>query len=157
MVNGLEEVKYSDTVKNRFFTEETPQLRNADLIQEEEYACEVTKSTIPNYARVKNVDKQWKYLAQISKDYTQRVQVVQCKSPEQPCENDEDNPGGKGNTVCKQIFSTQKLLVIDATGNVTVDSIEIPSSCLCHAVSKFGKLLTFKGELCTKTLISSFS
>ena len=155
MVNSLEEVKFSDTVKNRFFSTkededtEVPviKLRNAELTEELEYACEVTKSTIPNYARVKNVDKQWKYLAQISKDYTQRVQVVQCKNPEQPCENDEDNPGGKGNTLCKQIFSTQKLLVIDATGNVTVDSIEIPSACLCHAVSTFGKLFSFKASI----------
>ena len=157
MVNGLEEVKFSDTVKNRFFStkeekeekKEIPegdlQVRTLNLIQKEEYACEVTKSTIPNYARVKNVDKQWKYLAQISKDYTQRVQVVQCKNPEQPCENDEDNPVGKGKTVCKQIFSTQKLLVIDKNGNVTVDTIEIPSACLCHVVSTFGKLFSFQG------------
>jgi len=36
------------------------------------------------------------------------------------------------------IYSTQKVLVLDAFGNITVDKIEIPSACLCHSKSGFG-------------------
>ena len=120
----------SDTIFKRFFK---PDFRNST--DSEYLACETIHSTLPNYARVKNVDNKWKYLAQMNRKVSQKIQVILCKNADKPCINDEDNPNGKGNTLCKQLFSTQKLLVLDKFGNVTVDNIQIPSACLCHTIS----------------------
>ena len=54
------------------------------------------RTTLPNYARVKTVDKKWKYLAQMGKKVTQDVEVVVCRKADETCLNDEDNPNGIG-------------------------------------------------------------
>ena len=49
---------------------------------------------------------------------------------------DLDSPHGEGSTLCRQIFSTQRLLALDSDGNVTIDTFELPSACVCKTKIK---------------------
>ena len=91
---------------------------------------------ILRYARAQNVDNKWVYLAQIGNREFQEVEVIICRNPEKTCINDLDSPHGEGSTLCRQIFSTQKLLALDTDGNVTIDTFELPSACVCKTKIK---------------------
>ena len=56
---------------------------------------------------------------------------------------DLDSPHGEGSTLCRQIFSTQRLLALDSDGNVTIDTFELPSACVCKTkIKSFADMLS---------------
>ena len=91
-----------------------------------------------SYGRVKNVKGQWKYLAQLPQFRGFKVQnfeIIHCELSGSPCQNDIDSPFGECQTTCKQIFSARKLVVVDENGDVSLDVFQLPSACLCKALT----------------------
>ena len=122
---------------HRFFTSKSENEVEEEIEAENEkenlqdLACDARKELVPRYTRAKNVNNKWVYLAQIGNREFQEIEVTICKNPQQKCVNDIDSPHGEGSTLCRQIFSTQKLLALDNEGNVNVDTFELPSACVC--------------------------
>ena len=77
------------------------------------------------------MNNKWVYLAQLGNKEYQEVEVTICRNPERRCINDLDSPHGEDTTLCRQVFSTQKLLALDTAGKVNVDTFELPSACVC--------------------------
>lgn len=137
----------SPEAMNRFFKPlDSLKSDKANLIELNDLACESRRDFVPRYSRAKNVNNQWVYLAQIGNKEIQEIEVTICTNPEQTCINDLDSPRGPKTTLCKQIYSTQKLLALDELGNVNVDTFELPSACVCKTVIKefFNPRLSFR-------------
>ena len=118
-LNLAKELNISNTVRDRFFNK--PSTNNKTITSDVEIlspndnfisksdqystnlACGSVRKVIPNFARVKNVDGKWKYLAQMGKEVTQIIEHVICTNEDKSCVNDVDNPHGEGKTFCKQI------------------------------------------------------
>ena len=121
MLNLANELNVSNTVRDRFFNNpsasddtiilpsdvEILQSNENSISKSDQYstnlACGSVRKVIPNFARVKNVDGKWKYLAQMGKEVTQIIEHVICTREDKSCVNDVDNPHGEGKTFCKQI------------------------------------------------------
>ncbi len=98
-------------------------------------ACASRTQDIPRLARAKNTRGKWKYLIQQRGEEVQHFQVTFCTNAGSKCINDEDRPPVEGMTTCKQAYKMQKMLAVDESGQVTVDSFSLPSACLCHFVT----------------------
>jgi len=118
-----------------------------------EPVCKSRKELLPRFTRAKNVDNKWVYLVEAAEHQRQEVELTICENVNVPCKNDFDSPHGRNTTVCKQLFRTQKLLAVDDTGEVVIDTFELPSACICNykAVSGFALELRRGSEL-EKTL-----
>ena len=127
-MNLAKELNISNTVRDRFFNKPTTEdntnipppeveilpsnenltssensIGKSDQYTSANLACGSVRKVIPNFARVKNVDGKWKYLAQMGKEVTQIIEHVICTNEDKSCVNDVDNPHGEGKTFCKQI------------------------------------------------------
>ncbi len=146
ILNNTLELQLSPVAMHRFFTpaqdtetvEETEEVTQEIPVENqlEDLACEARRELVPRYTRAKNVDNKWVYLAQIGNREFQEIEVTICKNPQKKCLNDLDSPHGEDSTLCRQIFSTQKLLSLDSEGNVNVDTFDLPSACVCKTKIK---------------------
>jgi len=101
-------------------------------------ACRSRTEIIPRHTRAKTISGKWKYLLEYSAGPVQNVQMVFCENDGGNCLNENDNPHVDGSTICKQLYKTQKLLAIDEEGEISVDTFELPSACVCHYKESFG-------------------
>lgn len=148
ILNNTVELQVSLATMHRFFTpvsvtEDNSEENIEGAAGEEDktealrdLACEAERKMIPRYTRAKNVNNKWVYLAQMGNREIQQVEVTLCLRPGEKCINDLDSPHGEGSTLCRQIFSTHKLLALDTDGNVNVDTFDLPSACVCKTKIK---------------------
>ena len=140
----------SPEAKKRFFQlgDSLDIVEGSSINELSDLACEARKEILPSLGRARNVNNQWVYLAQIGNKEYQDIEVTLCQNPEQNCINDLDSPRGPKTTLCKQLFSVQKLLALDELGNVNVDTFELPSACICKTVVKeiFNSRLAFRSN-----------
>jgi len=120
-----------------------------------ELACASRTELIPRFARAKNIKGKWKYLLQASDGNVQNYQITVCSTPGGVCVNDLDSPAGEGRTICRQIFKTEKLLALDESGDVVVDTFLLPSACVCHfresPLAEISTRLAANSEVLAKT------
>jgi len=131
-INIADSVVASRLIRNAIFdakpnfTTETPLLRSNFL--KESRACDHRKGTVyPKKA--KNIEGQFVFIVN-DEQYRQSVEIEQCLSEGEPCQNDADAP--LPTTVCRQKFATYRMYVINQDGRQVYDSFSLPSACLCH-------------------------
>jgi len=131
-INIADTVVASRLIRNAIFeakpnlTRETPVLRSNFL--KESRACDHRKGTVyPKKA--KNIEGQFVFIVNDEK-YRQSVEIEQCVSEGDPCQNDSDAP--LPTTVCRQKYATYRMYVINQEGRQVYDSFSLPSACLCH-------------------------
>merc|ERR1712232_1129234 len=108
------------------FTKESPVLRSNFL--KESRACDHRKGTVyPKKA--KNIEGKFVFIVN-DEQYRQSVEIEQCVSEGDPCQNDSDAPLPR--TVCRQKYATYRMYVINEEGRQVYDSFSLPSACLCH-------------------------
>jgi len=108
------------------FTTESPVLRSNFL--KESRACDHRKGTVyPKKA--KNIEGKFVFIVN-DEQYRQSVEIEQCVSEGDPCQNDSDAP--LPTTVCRQKYATYRMYVINQEGRQVYDSFSLPSACLCH-------------------------
>merc|ERR1712232_1350690 len=131
-INIADSVVASRLIRNAIFdakpnfTTETPLLRSNFL--KESRSCDHRKGTVyPKKA--KNIEGQFVFIVNDEK-YRQSVEIEQCISEGDPCQNDSDAP--LPSTVCRQKYATYRMYVINQEGRQVYDSFSLPSACLCH-------------------------
>merc|ERR1712232_1310269 len=131
-INIADSVVASRLIRNAIFdakpnfTTETPLLRSNFL--KESRSCDHRKGTVyPKKA--KNIEGQFVFIVNDEK-YRQSVEIEQCISEGDPCQNDSDAP--LPTTVCRQKYATYRMYVINQEGRQVYDSFSLPSACLCH-------------------------
>merc|ERR1711953_478009 len=135
-------------------------------IDEEQLCSGIPKIIFPRQA--KNLKDEWRYIVNIE-NYTRSVEIEECFNPDFTIDDFEsynthtpsvlfDNEeiieefgscqysGSPGNdpelTVCRQLFTSHKLLALSTEGQLVVDSFQLPSACACFYREDF--LLTFR-------------
>ena len=138
-------------------------------IDEEQLCSGIPKIIFPRQA--KNLKDEWRYIVNIE-NYTQSVEIEECFNPDFTIDDFEstnstnssvlfDNEeiiqefgscqysGSPGNdpdlTVCRQLFTSHKLLALSTEGQLVVDSFQLPSACACFYREDF--LLTFRRNM----------
>merc|ERR1712241_958802 len=138
-------------------------------IDEEQLCSGIPKIIFPRQA--KNLKDEWRYIVNIE-NYTQSVEIEECFNPDFSIDETEssnttnssvlfDNEeiieefgscqysGSPGNdpelTVCRQLFTSHKLLALSNEGQLVVDSFQLPSACACFYREDF--LLTFRSDM----------
>ena len=130
-INIADSVVASRLIRNAIFDAkpnftETPLLRSNFL--KESRACDHRKGTVyPKKA--KNIAGKFVFIVN-DEQYRQSVEIEQCVSEGDPCQNDSDSP--LPTTVCRQKFATYRMYVINQEGRQVYDSFSLPSACLCH-------------------------
>jgi len=130
-INIADSVVASRLIRNAIFDAkpnftETPLLRSNFL--KESRACDHRKGTVyPKKA--KNIEGKFVFIVNDER-YRQSVEIEQCVSEGDPCQNDSDAP--LPTTVCRQKFATYRMYVINQEGRQVYDSFSLPSACLCH-------------------------
>merc|ERR1712232_261432 len=131
-INIADSVVASRLIRNAIFdakpnfTTETPLLRSNFL--KESRSCDHRKGTVyPKKA--KNIEGKFVFIVN-DEQYRQSVEIEQCISEGDPCQNDSDAP--LPTTVCRQKFATYRMYVINEEGRQVYDSFSLPSACLCH-------------------------
>merc|ERR1711997_301563 len=105
---------------------ETPLLRSNFL--KESRSCDHRKGTVyPKKA--KNIEGKFVFIVN-DDQYRQSVEIEQCVSEGDPCQNDSDAP--LPTTVCRQKYATYRMYVINQEGRQDYDSFSLPTACLCH-------------------------
>lgn len=111
-------------------------------------ACRSRTELIPRLARAQSVDGKWKYLVEDGeRGDVQHFRVTVCEGAGGECINDEDSPHGRKTTRCRQAFKVHKLLAVDETGEVQVDSFHLPSACVCHYVQADDVFVGFRSAM----------
>jgi len=138
-------------------------------IDEEQLCAGFPKIIFPKQA--KNLKDEWRYIVNID-NYTQSVEIEECYTPpdydyQEDAVNTTDSSvqfdeeeiitdfgscqysGSPGNdpslTVCRQLFTSHKLLSLSSQGQLVVDSFQLPSACACFVREDF--LLTFRSDM----------
>merc|ERR1712232_70920 len=131
-INIADSVVASRLIRNAIFdakpnfTTETPLLRSNFL--KESRSCDHRKGTVyPKKA--KNIEGKFVFIVN-DEQYRQSVEIEQCISEGDPCQNDSDAP--LPTTVCRQKYATYRMYVINQEGRQVYDSFSLPSACLCH-------------------------
>merc|ERR1712232_1111491 len=131
-INIADSVVASRLIRNAIFENgkpnftETPLLRSNFL--KESRACDHRKGTVyPKKA--KNIEGKFVFIVN-DEQYRQSVEIEQCVSEGDPCQNDSDAP--LPTTVCRQKYATYRMYVINQEGRQVYDSFSLPSACLCH-------------------------
>merc|ERR1712232_1079723 len=131
-INIADSVVASRLIRNAIFdakpnfTTETPLLRSNFL--KESRSCDNRKGTVyPKKA--KNIEGKFVFIVN-DEQYRQSVEIEQCVSEGDPCQNDSDAP--LPTTVCRQKYATYRMYVINQEGRQVYDSFSLPSACLCH-------------------------
>merc|ERR1712141_131364 len=131
-INIADSVVASRLIRNAIFdakpnfTTESPVLRSNFL--KESRACDHRKGTVyPKKA--KNIEGKFVFIVN-DEQYRQSVEIEQCVSEGDPCQNDSDAP--LPTTVCRQKYATYRMYVINQEGRQVYDSFSLPSACLCH-------------------------
>merc|ERR1712232_111492 len=131
-INIADSVVASRLIRNAIFdakpnfTTETPLLRSNFL--KESRSCDHRKGTVyPKKA--KNIEGKFVFIVN-DEQYRQSVEIEQCISEGDPCQNDSDAP--LPTTVCRQKYATYRMYVINEEGRQVYDSFSLPSACLCH-------------------------
>jgi len=130
-INIADSVVASRLIRNAIFDgkpnfTETPLLRSNFL--KESRACDHRKGTVyPKKA--KNIEGKFVFIVN-DEQYRQSVEIEQCVSEGDPCQNDSDAP--LPTTVCRQKYATYRMYVINQEGRQVYDSFSLPSACLCH-------------------------
>merc|ERR1712232_919601 len=131
-INIADSVVASRLIRNAIFdakpnfTTETPLLRSNFL--KESRSCDNRKGTVyPKKA--KNIEGKFVFIVN-DEQYRQSVEIEQCISEGDPCQNDSDAP--LPTTVCRQKYATYRMYVINQEGRQVYDSFSLPSACLCH-------------------------
>merc|ERR1711874_267242 len=146
-------------------------------IDEEQLCSGIPKIIFPRQA--KNLKDEWRYIVNID-NYTQSVEIEECFNPDFSIDETEssnttnssvlfDNEeiieefgscqysGSPGNdpelTVCRQLFTSHKLLALSTEGQLVVDSFQLPSACACFYREDF--LLTFRRNMNNDTSTTS--
>lgn len=121
---------------------------------DEEQVCEgIPKIIFPKQAR--NLKDEWRFIVNIE-NYTQSVEIEECSDflidAEAPSGSNSSvkfndsvvleefgsclYSGSPGNnpalTVCRQLFTTHKLLSLTTEGQLDIDSFQLPSACACY-------------------------
>merc|ERR1712141_621329 len=131
-INIADSVVASRLIRNAIFdakpnfTTESPLLRSNFL--KESRSCDHRKGTVyPKKA--KNIEGKFVFIVN-DEQYRQSVEIEQCVSEGDPCQNDSDAP--LPTTVCRQKYATYRMYVINQEGRQVYDSFSLPSACLCH-------------------------
>jgi len=130
-INIADSVVASRLIRNAIFDgkpnfTDTPLLRSNFL--KESRACDHRKGTVyPKKA--KNIEGKFVFIVN-DDQYRQSVEIEQCVSEGDPCQNDSDAP--LPTTVCRQKYATYRMYVINQEGRQVYDSFSLPSACLCH-------------------------
>jgi len=131
-INIADTVVASRLIRNAIFDAkpanftETPLLRSNFL--KESRSCDNRKGTVyPKKA--KNIEGKFVFIVN-DDQYRQSVEIEQCVSEGEPCQNDSDAPLPR--TVCRQKYATYRMYVINEEGRQVYDSFSLPSACLCH-------------------------
>ncbi|TRY75079.1 hypothetical protein TCAL_12660 [Tigriopus californicus] len=125
----------SEQTRAKFFPE--PQdspivVRSGSIANDDLRACASRTETVPRYARAKNIEGNWKYLVQRPNGDVQQVEITVCANPNAVCLNSLDSPDGPNSVTCRQLYRNQKLLAVNASGLVEVDTFQLPSACVCN-------------------------
>jgi len=127
-------------------------------IDEEQLCYGRTNIIFPKKA--KNLKDEWRFVVNID-NYTQSVEVEECDNGTVSEDNfgrerhDSSDfgvclySGSTGNdpdlTVCRQLYTEHKLLSLDPSGQLEVDSFKLPSACACFVREDY--ILEFRGGM----------